>query len=399
MFHVMFHVIHKQNVQNLKKKMIQIQGSRLETCVPVFGFGLVNPLDNSVGLAFSEKLDLVATTWHRIRTLKTYKITHEGICPQNSFPLAFDPDKLAFFDCSDTQPPCLLAVEHVQDHASPCVHVMDALTGEHIGYMVQDPPSENPFIVRSVATKGAMVALAGWRESHYFRNGGQTSAVRLYVYEAGMVWNLVRVVAGTSSPNHFKCPIHVSWSSTSTSTSASASASASASDTFTIVDYWGKRFPRFASGDGTYLGCLPYGKDYGADADDQLEVDLQGAFVLRDLGDGDEGFFSIAECQDGWLAVCAQGNSILYIGTDGTTKRLSVGELQNPTDLVPVTLPPDFVRRHSPVQGFLVMNYGNGHGGGLGGSLQVFAPGDDMAMAGMSGIRVAWMQGVFRAGM
>ncbi len=321
--------------------MIHICGTQLESCVPVPGFGVLTRTCHCTGVAFSEKLGLVATTWscRDYGLLKTFKVTHDyGLCLHSSFPYTFfQPRHVAFID-NDVQPPYLLAAEVRNGHSGPSVHVINAETGEHVGYVVGGgclPPKLGA--VRTVATKGTMVAIAGWQ--NYY--GDLTYSIGLYQHEVDLVWNLVRIVPGTVFPDQVKYPVHVSW--------------ASASDDFVVLEsYWGRpftRFSRFSSGDGSYLGYLPY-RD-------------------KEIDDGLEGFsHGIAECQDGWLATCTYTKSVLYIAADGKTTRLSSPQLVLPAFLVPITVPPDFLHRHCPVQGFLVLNHGNSDGA----SLQVFAP-------------------------
>jgi hypothetical protein len=151
---------------------------------------------------------------------------------------------------------------------------------------------------------------------------------------------------------------------------------------------YGLRF----SGDGATV-CVA---DPGANrvavfqlADGGLVRHLTHKWLLRPM--------DVEEVQDGWLVACRGAHTIEFVGSHGGDAHLrgtflgkraprpgdcaGRGDLEGPTALAAM-----------PCLGLFVRETGNG------GRLHVYATPDDVAVAGMPAMRVAWIVAVVRGG-
>ena len=245
-----------------------------------------------------------------------------------------DSGGLAFTDPTCTTAPLLL----VTDDGNDAVHVIDVGARAHTGYVGALGSIPGP---RGVAARGSLVAVSCWKE-------GDCGEHVVRVFEgSGADWAPLRVLGGG-----FGLP--------------------GAADG-QLKEPYGLRF----TGDGRGVAVVDVGNG---------RVSLftvfsvgDGSFV-RQLASGLRRPWDVEECEGGWLVVCRFSCSVEFVGGDGAGQATlgergsGDGEFYGPTALALV-----------PGLGLVVREFGND------GRLQVFATPDAIAMAAMSGVRVAWM--------
>jgi hypothetical protein len=236
----------------------------------------------------------------------------------------------------------------VTDHAEETVHLVDVVARTHAGHLV--PPGSIPNLKpRGVAASASspLVAVSTWK-------GVTHSEHTVQVYRdyggVGLDWELVQVLgAGFGVPGsrdgQLALPHGLRFSRDGTA--------------ICVAELANRRVSLFRVGDGSFVRHVVMGQGRPND---------------------------VEEVEGGWLVACTGSNSVEFIGggedagrraTLGTSRDGSRdGKLCGPSALAVV-----------PGLGLVVRE----RDGGRHGRVHVFASPDDVAMATMSPVRVAWM--------